>query len=311
MTVVVACFAIRVRARAAEETADAGTAGDAGAADVSPPSFPGAGSEPSVEVAPPADASPVEPPAEAAGAERNPLFQTTVTAPTVPPSAPREDRAAAASVVLPSDSPRAYDDLGSLLLQVPGVTVMRTGSSQAFSSLTLRGSNPDQVQVYVDGVPLDIAEGGGVDVSTLPVGDVERVEVYRGTTPLAFGETALGGIISITTRTPGVPRASARAGVGSFGTAFGDVSGSERVGRLRLYLGAHVYSAKGDFPTHYDNAPTNPNFAMDQIQPNNDTLEGNGVVRGELALAGRRTLGLALIGFARAEGLPGTTTNPA
>lgn len=248
-------------------------------------------------------------PSEAAAPEQKPLFQTTVTAAAAAPSVPREDRAAAASVVLPSESPRAYDDLGTLLLQVPGVTVARTGSSQAFSSITLRGSNPDQVQIYVDGVPLDIAEGGGVDVSTLPLGDVERVEIYRGTTPLAFGESALGGIISITTRTPGVTRASARAGVGSFGTAFGDVSGGDRIGRLRLYLGAHVYSSEGDYPLRYNNAVTSPNFAVDTVRQNNDTLEGNGVLRAALTLEGRRTLDLGLIGFARAEGLPGPTDN--
>ncbi len=234
-----------------------------------------------------------------------PGFQTTVTA---APAAPREDRTAAASVVLPAESPRAYDDLGSLLLQVPGVTVSRTGSSQAFTSVTLRGSNPDQVQIYVDGVPLAIAEGGGVDVSTLPLGDVERVEVYRGTTPLAFGETALGGIISITTRTPGQTRASLRAGIGSFGTAFGDASGGARLGRLRLYLGAHVFSAQGDFPYRYNLTPYNPGTEVDAVRNNNDTLEGNGVLRAALSLGGRRTLGLGLIGFARAEGLPGPTS---
>ncbi|HXJ20251.1 MAG TPA: TonB-dependent receptor [Polyangia bacterium] len=236
-------------------------------------------------------------------------LQTTVTAPVPAAMLPREDRSASASVVLTSESPRAYDDLGSLLLQVPGVTVTRTGSSQAFASLTLRGSNPDQVSIYVDGVPLDIAEGGGVDISTLPLGDVERVEVYRGTTPLAFGETALGGIISITTRTPGVPRATARAGVGSFGTAFGDLSGSERLGRLRVYFGAHGYSSKGDYPLQFYGANYDPGSFVDTVRQNNDTLEGNGVLRAELTLSGRRTLGLSVIGFARDEGLPGTTNN--
>ncbi len=238
-----------------------------------------------------------------------PPFRTTVTAPETPPSVAREDRAAAASVVLPADSPRAYDDLGSLLLQVPGVTVTRTGSSQAFSTVTLRGSNPDQVSIYVDGVPLDIAEGGGVDISTLPLGDVERVEVYRGTTPLAFGESALGGVVSVTTRAPGVPRATARAGVGSFRTAFGDVSGGGHLGPVRVYAGAHVYSSQGDYPLQYNNAVTNPDTGVDTVRANNDTLEGNGVFRAMLPLQGRRTLGLALIGFARAEGLPGPTGN--
>jgi vitamin B12 transporter len=309
VAMVVASFVFRVSARAAEPTADGGTTADAGAPDGSHPIVPEAGAAPAVEVVAPPDASLRAPePASAAPAPKAP-FQTTVTAPAPAPAVPREDRAAAASVVLPSESPRAYDDLGSLLLQVPGVTVTRTGSSQAFASLTLRGSNPDQVQIYVDGVPLDIAEGGGVDVSTLPLGDVERVEVYRGTTPLAFGETALGGIISITTRTPGVPRATARAGVGSFGTAFGDVSGSDRLGRLRLYLGAHVYSAKGDYPLQFYGLNYDPNSFVDTVRQNNDTLDGNGVLRAELALAGRRTLGLSVIGFARAEGLAGPTNN--
>ena len=96
------------------------------------------------------------------------------------------------------------------MLEVPGVTVMRTGSIGAASTITLRGSSADEVRVFVDGVPVNIASGGAVDMSTLPLGDVERVEVYRGTSPLAFGESALGGVVSITTRTPG-RRAPARA----------------------------------------------------------------------------------------------------
>jgi len=41
---------------------------------------------------------------------------------------------------------------------------------QAFSSITLRGSNPDQVSIYVDGVPLNVAQGGGTAVDfTVPL----------------------------------------------------------------------------------------------------------------------------------------------
>jgi outer membrane cobalamin receptor len=233
-------------------------------------------------------------------------FSTTVIAASPPPATPREDSAAAASVVTPSESPRAFDDLGTLLLQVPGVTVVRTGSAMEFATLTLRGSNPDQVMVYVDGVLLNIAEGGGVDLSTLPLGDVERVEVYRGTTPLAFGEAALGGVVSITTRTSSTPQAEARAGTGSYGTWFGDVTAGGRLGRLRVYLGAHVGSSQGDYPYLNQNG-TAANPADDSIQPrgNNDVTEGNGVLRGALTLPGRRTLTLGLVGFGRAQGLPG------
>ncbi len=234
---------------------------------------------------------------------------TTVTAPQLAPTTPREDSSAAASVILPSESPRAYEDLGTLLLEVPGVVVARTGSTTGFATLALRGSNPDEVLIYVDGVPLNIAEGGGVDISTLPLGDVERVEVYRGTTPLAFGEAALGGVVSITTRTPGASRAQARAAVGSFGTAFGDISGGGRVGRLRFYLGAHVYSSQGDYPIDYNLTPANPANEVHSRRQNNDALEGNGVLRLALTLTGRRTLSLGAIGFGREQGLPGPLNN--
>ena len=234
---------------------------------------------------------------------------TTVTAPSPASSTPREDSSAAASVILPSESPRAYDNLGTLLLEVPGVVVARTGSTTELASLALRGSNPDEVLIYVDGVPLNIAEGGGVDISTLPLGDVERVEVYRGTTPLAFGESALGGVVSIVTRTPGTTRAQARAAVGSFGTMFGDLSAGGRVGRLRLYLGGHVYSSQGDYPITYNLTPANPANEVHSRRQNNDALEGNGVVRLALTLTGRRTLSLGVIGFGREQGLPGPLNN--
>jgi outer membrane receptor protein involved in Fe transport len=238
-----------------------------------------------------------------------PPYTTTVSAPLPSPSTPREDSAAAASVILPSESPRAYDDLGTLLLEVPGVVVARTGSTTEFASLALRGSNPDEVLIYVDGVPLNIAEGGGVDISTLPLGDVERVEIYRGTTPLAFGESTLGGVVSITTRTPSTTPAQARAAIGSFGTMFGDVSGGGRFGRLRFYLGAHVYSSQGDYPISYNLTPANPANEVHGSRQNNDALEGNGVLRLALTLTGRRTLSLGLIGFGREQGLPGPLDN--
>ena len=77
------------------------------------------------------------------------------------------------------------------------------------------------------------------------------------------------------------PRARARApAAGSFGTMFGDVSGGGRVGRLRLYVGVHGFSAQGDFPYLNDNG-TAFNTADDVTMPrqNNDVQQGDGVLR--------------------------------
>lgn len=232
-------------------------------------------------------------------------YETVITAaPVVAAPAPREDRAASGTVVLPSASPRAHDDLGTLMTEVPGVTITRTGSLASFTTLSLRGSNPDQVRVVVDGVPLNIAEGGAVDVSTLPLGDVERVEVYRGQSPLAFGESAMGGIISITTRTPGTPMVAARAGAGSFGSYFGDASAGGRAGPLRLYLGLHALTSTGAFPYLNDmSTPLNPADDVPGRRLNNDVTQGDGALRAAVDLPGRRTLTLGATGFGREQGL--------
>jgi outer membrane cobalamin receptor len=288
--------------------AHAGAPPDAGAAD-GPVEADGPGEAAGAPApAAPETAWPAPPPARAASP---PTSSETVVKSGPAPSAPRADQSAAASVVRPDDSPRAYDDLGSLLAEIPGVNVVRTGSIGKASTITLRGSSPDQVRVYVDGVPVNIVAGGGVDMSTLPLGDVDRVEVYRGSSPLEFGESALGGIISITTRTPGVTRARARAGAGSFGTLFGDASSGGGLGPLRLYVGIHGLSARGDFP-YLNDRGTAFNPADDVMMPrqNNDVQQADGVMRAALPLAGRRTLNLGTIGFARDEGLAGVGRFP-
>jgi iron complex outermembrane receptor protein len=230
-----------------------------------------------------------------------------VTAPPPPDRAPRADAFAAASVVFPAESPRAFDDLGDLLLEVPGVTVTRSGGIGDFATVSLRGSNPDEVRFYVDGVPLTVASGGSIDISTLPLGDVERVEIYRGTTPIAFAESALGGIVSITTRAPTARRLTLRAGTGSFGTMYGDATAATAAGRWHVYAGLHAISGANGFAYQNDRgtAATPGDDIVNGVRQNDRLAQLDGVVRAAVDLRGRRQLTLGLIAFARNHGLPG------
>ena len=266
---------------------------------------------------PATDAAPAPAPASAsAPAPVAPLppatpYETVVTAGPPPTEQPLHDQAAAATVVLPADSPRARDDLGDLLMEVPGVTITRSGGLGAFATISLRGSNPDEVRIYIDGVPMNVAAGGSVDLSTLPLGDVERVEVYRGTTPIAFAESALGGIISITTRTPGTPHASVRVGSGSLGNTFADATVGGRWRRLRLYAGVHALHAINDFQYRSDNGTVvDPSDDKTLPRQNNQLGQGDGVVRAAVDLPGRRELAVGLLGIWRRQGLSGLGIYP-
>ena len=70
--------------------------------------------------------------------------------------------------------------LPDVLAEAVGVQVKRLGGLGAFSAISLRGSSADQVEVYLDGMLLNAAVGGGVDLGNLPLAHVGQIEIYRG-----------------------------------------------------------------------------------------------------------------------------------
>lgn len=218
----------------------------------------------------------------------------------------REDAAASASVVTPARTPRSNETMADLLEAMPGVSVSRLGGTTAPALLSMRGSTWEQVSVYVDGVHLNVAAGGPVDLSLLPIGDVARVEVYRGATPIAYGGSAIGGVVSIETRRPEVTGATLEAGGGSFGTAFGGATASAVGDRYGLYAGLHTLRTAGDFEYLDDKGTAfNPDDDERIVRRNNKSRALDGALRGYLTLPGGRELSVTALGFVREQGLPG------
>ncbi len=109
--------------------------------------------------------------------------------------------------------------LGDLLAKEVGVQMRSMGGIGGYSSVSLRGATGDQVMVYLDGVLMNDASGGGVDLSQVPLNDVAAIEIYRGISPVNFARAGLGGIVNIRTKRsrPG-SGGSAAFTLGSFGT---------------------------------------------------------------------------------------------
>ncbi len=131
---------------------------------------------------------------------------------------PVADVAAPSTVINRSQLQDAVTDLPEVLDEQPGLRVSRIGGLGSFSLLSVRGSTSDQVLIFVDGIPLNSAEGGPVDLSTVPLGPIDRVVVYRGMSPAVFGGSAIGGVVSIETRSVRDAVLEVEAGGGSFGT---------------------------------------------------------------------------------------------
>src|SRR6185369_14340733 len=189
-----------------------------------------------------------------------------VTAPPVRDDTTVRDPTAFGTVVDTTSAPSRVETLSEALAETVGVQVRRFGGLGDFSTVSIRGSSAGQVQVYLDGVPLGRADNETVNLADLPLDAVERVEVYRGTTPLAFAQAGAGGIVNVVTRRPGdVPLTGASASYGSFDTRKVDVTRSARVGPWE-YLGfAHYLGSAGDF-TFRNDLGTTANPADDRTE---------------------------------------------
>src|SRR5262249_47005202 len=159
--------------------------------------------------------------------------EVVVTAPPVREEAAPADPTAFATVIDTTAAPTHVDTLSDALSDAVGVQVRRFGGLGDFSTVSIRGSSSRQVHVYLGRVPLARARGqtGAGTPRDLPLDAVERVEVYRGTTPLEFAQSGSAGIVNVVTRRPGdVPVTGVSTSYGSFDTRKFDIARSARDG---------------------------------------------------------------------------------
>ncbi|MBM3280008.1 MAG: TonB-dependent receptor [Candidatus Handelsmanbacteria bacterium] len=188
-------------------------------------------------------------------------------------AAPRPGETEVATFVehLPVEAHRP-ESLPQILERAAGVQVRRQGGLGSFSTASIRGSTAEQLLVLVDGVPLNQAIGGGVDLGRLLMGGVGEVEVYRGAVPARFGGNSLGGAVNLRTRAPAArPRLALQGMGGSFATwqASAALSGPWRGGQ---YLGlVEGMGSRNNFSFRDDNGtPYNPGDDEDARRRNSD-----------------------------------------
>ncbi len=108
-------------------------------------------------------------------------------------------------------------DLAELLDGEAGLRVIRTGGVGSTATLSIRGSNPDQVLVLLDGTPLNDPITGTADLSTIPLGTIEQVTVLRGAASARYGAGALAGVVTLESREATGSEFAGKAEAGAFG----------------------------------------------------------------------------------------------
>ena len=134
--------------------------------------------------------------------------------------------------------------LSSALRSVPGLTLQQNGGPGTVTSLFSRGGESDYTLVLVDGVRQN-SFGGGLDLSQVPLQDVERIEVLRGSQSALYGSDAIGGVIQIITRSGGKPSAQAQVEAGSRDMRRASAATTGEVNGVRWQAGANYFEDAG------------------------------------------------------------------
>ncbi len=116
------------------------------------------------------------------------------------------------------DSPAK--SLGELLANEPGLDWRTYGNyGGASEEIHIRGMGGDATQVFLNGISINSPSLGTADLSQLPMGSIERVEVVKGPGSLLYGSGAMAGTVNVLTKNPQQDKAvlKVKGGFGSEG----------------------------------------------------------------------------------------------
>jgi outer membrane cobalamin receptor len=141
--------------------------------------------------------------------------------------------------------------LGELLVQIPGIEIIEEGTGGGQKRISIRGSNPNQVLVLLDGIPLNDPITGEADLNLVPLSIVEDVTIHKGGNAAQSGSGSMGGQVDIKTKKLLKNELGVGINAGSFNARGGQLSLSGTLGRFSVFSNYDYQTEKGNFPYTY------------------------------------------------------------
>ncbi|MGB3738319.1 MAG: TonB-dependent receptor [Pontixanthobacter sp.] len=118
-------------------------------------------------------------------------------------------------------------DLTRVLERAPGVATTRNGGLGGFTGIRVRGAEAEQLLAFIDGVRVadPASPAGGFDFGNLLSGNLDKIDLLRGSNSTIWGSDAVGGVLIASTRDDTGVNASAEYGARDrlYATAHGGV----------------------------------------------------------------------------------------
>jgi len=97
-------------------------------------------------------------------------------------------------------SKNRYLSLPDILEREAGIRIRQYGGLGSYTTLSIRGTNPNQTKVYWNGIPLNNSQGGEINLADLPFDNLEKIEIYKSSTPAGFSGSNIGGSINLVSK---------------------------------------------------------------------------------------------------------------
>lgn len=95
---------------------------------------------------------------------------------------------------------RGVRDISEILNEIDGVNINTTSFGK--QSISIRGSNPNEIAVYIDGIKLNNSATGAADLAYIDLADLDEIEVIKGGSSTLFGPGNFGGVVLLHSKRP-------------------------------------------------------------------------------------------------------------
>src|SRR3954471_2389122 len=165
---------------------------------------------------------------------------------------PEEDSPATIDVIRADDFEiKQTNRVADALRQVPGVSVVQSGSPGPLTSVFTRGLRSEHTQVLLDGIPINQGLQGAFNFGDLTTENIDRIEIVRGPQSTLYGPRALAGVIQLfTKRGSGDPSGEFSLEGGSNTTVRGILSSSGSANQFDYSVGLSGLTTDNERPNN-------------------------------------------------------------
>src|SRR5712692_1805090 len=153
---------------------------------------------------------------------------------------PLDQSPASVSVISSEDlDHKQIERVSDALREVPGLNVVQTGTPGQLTSVFMRGLPSQDMQVLLDGIPINQGLAGQFDFANLTTDNIDRIEVARGPQSTIYGPRALAGVVQIFTKQgTGTPGVTLSEEGGTYDTFRETLASDGKIGQFDYSIGA-------------------------------------------------------------------------